>query len=205
MIHNQASLSATAFRQRELLCATQQQCLGNYVLISRKNFISPATLGNKPVSASQKAAHLAQLPRFNGAWWEQLPGRTFDAQFAEAIRKEPNADPLVLLKHTNVQTSSGYAPPDFPGLADVPELRALCRQHWPTFQNVWGALAGEKLALANQQHTQLQRVRVDKISKSSNARSSQAPTSPLHASRRLCPLACVLPARYLRSTSGARR
>lgn len=111
-------------------------------------------------------------------WWTQLPGWTFDAQLAEALRKEPNTDPFSLLDQAEVRAMSGYMPPDFPDLADRPDLQALCRQHWPTFNAVWESLAGEKFALSEQLQTQLQRVRVDKLVKAATRAAAKRQPHP---------------------------
>ncbi len=94
-----------------------------------------------------QAAGSSQSEREWRTWWDDLPTRRFAALFAVQHWADP-------------RTVSGYAPPEFANLANLPALQALCLAQWPAFQQTW---AGEKRLSVNKMNEQLQRIRIQDI------------------------------------------
>ncbi len=68
------------------------------------------------------------------AWWDKLPQKT------QAGRSEiDRALQDLRVGNSPLRRPSGpwFDPPDFPGLADIPHVREMCRRHWDRFQDEW--------------------------------------------------------------------
>ena len=98
-------------------------------------------------SAEIQTAQPAQTEREWRAWWDDLPTRRFATMFA--------------MEHwADSRTVSGFAPPDFANLANMPALQALCLAQWPVFQQAWD---GQNQVSASKLRQQTQRIRIQEI------------------------------------------
>lgn len=95
-------------------------------------------------------------------WWTFLPANIFGVRFESIVKDNPGIPVDDLLRRIDPR-ESGYDPPEFAGLENMPTVQKLCRTHWPFFYTYWGNVDGQKTRLIAKLQTQLRLVRLDRL------------------------------------------
>lgn len=96
-------------------------------------------------------------------WWELFITNSYGRLLVGIERTMPGLSYDEQSRHAAVRWRLIFDPPVFESLSGIPALQELAHRYWPSFNESWGIVGGEKEALNGMLRSQWQRIRSEKL------------------------------------------